>query len=702
MSVAAHNDAELVSESLSGNRDAFGQIVAQYQSLICSLAYSATGSLSQSEDLAQETFLAAWKQLADLREPHKLRAWLCGIARNLINYSLRRQGREPSHAAEPLETVEEPPSLGPLPPEQAIGREEEAILWRSLERIPEIYREPLVLFYREHQSIERVAQDLDLSEDAVKQRLSRGRKLLHERVLAFVEGALERTNPDRAFTVGVLAALPLLAAAKSATVGATVAKGGTAIKMLFMTKTTQAIIVAAVAIAAVTTPVVVHHYRTAALGSTRGIHIRGQLRTSPGDNFSAIMPEEEFVSIELWKESGPKPKWRVEKPGRVVVMDGKSTVLYFKSVNFGVKIPQASQSAFDTDWLQRIASLSNAITNEIRMARAKGWKVESTEETGADGRDKSVVTIETKSGLADNDYLKNKSFDSSDLREVYRFDAGTKRLESARVYLLGKPDDEPIFETSQIDYNQAIDPAVFHLDLPANVSWYKEPQKLPDNEKYASMTAEQAARAFFEACANEDWNEAGKFETPITPELKKYLGGLEIVNLGESFTGKDYAGRFVPYEIKLRPQEFNVRVSNTNPAKRCVVTGFYDDQLKLQQDFKWSSPPEVLTNNDAYAQLTPAAAVKAYFDAQSKLDWVEMRKFTSDFDVEETRRQMEAADKQGMDVRKLMPTYEVGEAVWSAKESAWFVKCQTQQIKKWNLAVRKDNPAGRWQVDGGI
>jgi hypothetical protein len=48
MSMAANNDAELVSESLSGNHDAFGQIVARYQSLICSLAYSATGSLSQS------------------------------------------------------------------------------------------------------------------------------------------------------------------------------------------------------------------------------------------------------------------------------------------------------------------------------------------------------------------------------------------------------------------------------------------------------------------------------------------------------------------------------------------------------------------------------------------------------------------------------------------------------------------------------
>jgi RNA polymerase sigma factor (sigma-70 family) len=256
MSAAAHNDAELVGKSLSGNRDAFGRIVAQYQSLICSLAYSATGSLSQSEDLAQETFLAAWKQLADLREPEKLRAWLCGIARNLINYSLRRQGREPSHAAEPLETVAEPPSLEPLPPEQAIGREEEAILWRSLERIPEIYRE--------HQSIEAVAQGLELSEDAVKQRLSRGRKLLHEQVLAFVEGALERTNPNRTFTAGVLVALPLLAAtAKSASVGATAAKSGTVIKLLFMTKTTQAIIVAAVTVTAVvTTQTVWHHYRS--------------------------------------------------------------------------------------------------------------------------------------------------------------------------------------------------------------------------------------------------------------------------------------------------------------------------------------------------------------------------------------------------------------------------------------------------------
>jgi RNA polymerase sigma factor (sigma-70 family) len=225
------NDTELVAESLGGNRDAFGQIIARYQSLVCSLAYSATGSLTQSEDLAQETFVAAWKQLAGLREPEKLRSWLCGIARNLIGKTLRQQGREPGHAAEPLEAADESPAPGPLPLEHLISREEEAILWRSLERIPEMYREPLVLFYREHQSIESVAQNLELSEDAVKQRLSRGRKLLHEEVLAFVEGTLGKTSPGRNFTLGVLAALPMgIASAKAATVGAALAKGGAAAK----------------------------------------------------------------------------------------------------------------------------------------------------------------------------------------------------------------------------------------------------------------------------------------------------------------------------------------------------------------------------------------------------------------------------------------------------------------------------------------
>ncbi|HXR04582.1 MAG TPA: anti-sigma factor [Verrucomicrobiae bacterium] len=234
---------------------------------------------------------------------------------------------------------------------------------------------------------------------------------------------------------------------------------------------------------------------------------------------------------------------------------------------------------------------------------------------------------------------------------------------------------------------------------------------LPDNEKYAAMTAEQTARAFFEACSRKDWNEAGNFMPYLNEQLKEYLGGLKIISVGESFTAekypggmapKGYPGRFVPYEIQLPPQEFNMRVSSANPAKRCVVTGLYDSKLKLEQDFKWSTEPEVLTNNDAYARLTPTEAAQAYFDAQSKLDWVEMRKFTSETDVETTKKEIAMAEKAGMDVHKIMPTVEVGEATWSPEQSAWFVKCRMSQTKKWNLALRKDNAAGRWQVDGGI
>ena len=265
------SDAELVAQSLAGDREAFGQIVSRHQSLICSLTYNATGSLGSSEDLAQQTFLTAWQRLRQLREPAKLRAWLCGIARGLISNAVRRQGHEPVHAAAPLDSVHDFPASEPTPAERAITQEEEAILWRSLERIPDDYREPLVLFYRGHRSVAQVAQALDLSEDAVKQRLSRGRKLLHKEVLAFVEGTLERTNPGKTFTLGVLAAVPLFAVSASvATAGITTAQGsagtkgtGVIAKILLMTKSTKIAVGAAIAIAAVVTPVVIHQISSA-------------------------------------------------------------------------------------------------------------------------------------------------------------------------------------------------------------------------------------------------------------------------------------------------------------------------------------------------------------------------------------------------------------------------------------------------------
>lgn len=313
-----------------------------------------------------------------------------------------------------------------------------------------------------------------------------------------------------------------------------------------------------------------------ALARLTSVHLRGQIRTYPQDNFASINPDGQFYSIELWKQFEPELKWRIEKPQRVVVMDGHSTVMLIRTGNIGVRVPQRANSAFDTEWLHRIASLSDTIANELKNATAKGWKLGLAEETGPDGKLKSIVTVQANSGLLEDDYRKNKSFANADTRRVYRFDAQSELLESVQIYLASPSGEVPVFELTQIDYNEPIDPKVWQLELPADVSWFQEPQKLPDNEKYASMTAEQAARAFFEACGRNDWVEAGKFWSPVNQQLKDYLGGLQLLSLGDSFTSKAYPGRFVPYEVKLSDgtvKKFNLAIRNDNPTGRWQVDG---------------------------------------------------------------------------------------------------------------------------------
>ena len=148
---------------------------------------------------------AGWASCAN---PTKLRSWLCGIVRNLAAGTVRRDLRR-GGTPQPLDAVAEPISQTDDPEAEFVTREEEAILWRALAGMPNTYREPMVLFYREEQSIADVAAQLDLSEDAVKQRLSRGRAMLREEMAALVESALTRSRPTAAFTASVMGALTL-------------------------------------------------------------------------------------------------------------------------------------------------------------------------------------------------------------------------------------------------------------------------------------------------------------------------------------------------------------------------------------------------------------------------------------------------------------------------------------------------------------
>ena len=316
-----------------------------------------------------------------------------------------------------------------------------------------------------------------------------------------------------------------------------------------------------------------------AVAKLTSIHLRGQLRTDPVANFDSIDPDAGFCTIELWKQFEPEPKWRYEKPGRVAVWDGQSSVMFVKAANLAVKAPMGPRNLFNKDWLHRIANLSNTITNELNNAIAQGWKISHETGRADDGRLKDVVTIETKSGLPDNDYLKNSYFDAADTRRIYVFDDRSGLLESVKIYLQAATGDKLVFALDQIDYNQPIDSAVFQLELPANVKMFQnEMQKLPDNEKYASLTAEQAARAYIEALGRQDWTEAEKFRrSAVDDQTKQIVGALEIVSMGESFTSAAYApgGRFVPYVIKLKSGEV---ITNNLALKRDWKTGrWWDD-----------------------------------------------------------------------------------------------------------------------------
>jgi hypothetical protein len=315
-----------------------------------------------------------------------------------------------------------------------------------------------------------------------------------------------------------------------------------------------------------------------AMAKLTSIHLRGQLRTPPNDNFSAINPDADFVTVELWKQFGPELKWRVEKPGRVAVMDGQSTLLFIKP-DEALKFPQPSSSAFDTQWLHELANLNQALTDELRAIKSHDWPVTLTQEQGADGKSKSVITVGAKSGLLTGDYLKNKFFSTADTRRVYVFDNQTELLESVKIYVHADTSEKLVFQLDQIDCNPPLAAGIFQLQLPADVSWGGQMAMLPDNEKYAAMTSEQAARALFEACGREDWTEAAKFFDPLTASEKQGLGGLQVVSIGTHFTSAISlisGAQFVPYEIKLKNgdvKKFNLSLKRDGHTQRWFVDG---------------------------------------------------------------------------------------------------------------------------------
>jgi RNA polymerase sigma factor (sigma-70 family) len=252
------SDAELVHAARRGDKRAFVEIVARHQAMVCGIALAILGDFAASEDAAQEAFLTAWRKFHDLREPERLRPWLAQIARNAaLGYLRRTRGHD---------ALEEAVGLAddsPAPDEAAANEEEAALVRESLAKLPETYRLPLVLFYREGQSVRAVAEALGISEDAVKQRLARGREMLRDRMSGMIETVLTRTGPTAVFTMTIAAAIGALAApaaiaagvfTASATAGASTSAGVSS-PILAAMSTSKTFLVTTALVAAVCVPV---------------------------------------------------------------------------------------------------------------------------------------------------------------------------------------------------------------------------------------------------------------------------------------------------------------------------------------------------------------------------------------------------------------------------------------------------------------
>ncbi|MEZ5330383.1 MAG: sigma-70 family RNA polymerase sigma factor [Verrucomicrobiales bacterium] len=244
-------------------KEAFIEIVRRHQSTVCAVIFGVAGRVSLVDDAAQDTFLAAWKQLPNLRQPERLKPWLAKIAHGCAVDALKRELRQSRLCEEDAcSTIVNPVE----PPDDIASRaEDEALLWECLAQLPESLRTPLALFYRQGCSIAEIGATLEITNDAAKQRLHRGREALREalamkfavRAESTLSDIFGRIAPSSLLVVGVAASIGLLSAPTTIAAAATSTSGSlfgevcfslqNAILMTTKTKLTLAATVALVA-----------------------------------------------------------------------------------------------------------------------------------------------------------------------------------------------------------------------------------------------------------------------------------------------------------------------------------------------------------------------------------------------------------------------------------------------------------------------
>ena len=173
-------ERELVSRLRAGDADAFDAVYAEYNTRLFAFLARLSRNRATAEDLLEETWLRLVSHAERLREDSQLGAWLFTVARNLYVSYCRSRMLEDVHAPDLIGLW---PSGCPSSPfEETAGHELGVRLEAALAELPLQYREALLLVAIEGLTPSEAAQVCGVSGEAMRQRLSRGRAMLAERL----------------------------------------------------------------------------------------------------------------------------------------------------------------------------------------------------------------------------------------------------------------------------------------------------------------------------------------------------------------------------------------------------------------------------------------------------------------------------------------------------------------------------------------
>ena len=169
-------DEKLVSQTLAGDRDAFGVLVHKYQDMVYTYAFQKVRNEADSQDITQEVFLRAYRHLYQLRHPHRFRSWLYTIMSNECNRWLTRVTKKRQREIA-LEDARD--DALQIVPEHTVPTEGwEVDLEQALSALPDDNRVAVSMFYMGNCSLKEISEFLGVSVNTVKGKLYRARQQL--------------------------------------------------------------------------------------------------------------------------------------------------------------------------------------------------------------------------------------------------------------------------------------------------------------------------------------------------------------------------------------------------------------------------------------------------------------------------------------------------------------------------------------------